>query len=76
MRNRQQAIGCVRGLLSGTERKNGWQLAEHLGDPTPDGVQHLLARADWDADAVRDDLLGYGREHLGYPDGAPIRGAK
>jgi SRSO17 transposase len=69
---RQRAVGYVRGLLSGTERKNGWQLAEHLGDPTPDGVQHLLARADWDADAVRDDLLGYVREHLGDPDGVLV----
>jgi SRSO17 transposase len=38
----------------------------------PDGVQHLLARADWDADAVRDDLLGYAREHLGHPDGVLV----
>jgi hypothetical protein len=53
--------------LSATERKNGWQLAEHLGDPTPDGVQHLLARADWDADAARDDLVGYAAEPLGHP---------
>jgi len=69
---RQRAVGYVRGLLSGTERKNGWQLAEHLGDPTPDGVQHLLARVDWDADAVGDDLLGYVREHLGRPDGVLV----
>jgi SRSO17 transposase len=69
---RRRAVGYVRGLLSGVERKNGWQLAEHLGDPTPDGVQHLLARADWDADAVRDDLLGYAAEHLGRPDGVLV----
>jgi SRSO17 transposase len=69
---RQRAVGYVRGLLSGTERKNGWQLAEHLGDPAPDGVQHLLARADWEADAVRDDLPGYVREHLGPPDGVLV----
>src|SRR6478609_3851619 len=69
---RRRAIGYVRGLLSGAERKNGWQLAEYLGDPTPDGVQHLLARADWDADAVRDDLLGYVAEHLGHPDGVLV----
>jgi SRSO17 transposase len=69
---RRRAIGYVRGLLSTTERKNGWQLAEHLGDRTPDGVQHLLARADWDADAVRDDLLGYVAEHLGHPDGVLV----
>lgn len=69
---RRRALGYVRGLLSSTERKNGWQLAEHLGDPTPDGVQHLLARAAWDADAVRDDLLGYVAEHLGHPDGVLV----
>src|SRR5262245_28750288 len=69
---RRRALGYVRGLLSGVERKNGWQLAEHLGDPTPDGVQHLLARADWDADAVRDDLPGYVAEHLGDPGGVLI----
>jgi hypothetical protein len=66
---RGRAVGYVRGLLSGTERKNGWQLAEHLGDPTPDGVQHLLARADWDVDAVRDDLIGLDRGHRG---GSPM----
>jgi SRSO17 transposase len=69
---RRRAVGYVRGLLSATERKNGWQLAEHLGDPTPDGVQHLLARAAWDADAVRDDLIGYVSEHLGGPDGVLV----
>jgi SRSO17 transposase len=69
---RRRAVGYIRGLLSATERKNGWQLAEHLGDPTPDGVQHLLARADWDADAVRDDLTRYAAEHLGDPAGVLI----
>ena len=69
---RRRAAGYVRGLLSGTERKNGWQLAGHLGDPTPDGVQHLLARADWDADAVRDELLQYAAEHLGASDGVLV----
>ena len=69
---RQRAVGYVRGLLSDAPRKNGWQLAEHLGDATPDGVQHLLARADWDADAVRDELTDYVRERLGHPDGVLI----
>ena len=69
---RRRAVGYVRGLLSGIERKNGWQLAEHLGDPTPDGVQHLLARAGWDADAVRDDLTAYVAEHLGDPGGVLV----
>jgi len=49
------------------ERKNGWQLAEEAGERTPDGMQEFLARAVWDADAVRDDLRAYVVEHLGDP---------
>jgi SRSO17 transposase len=69
---RRRAVGYVRALLGDAERKNGWQLAEELGEKTPDGVQHLLARADWDADAVRDDLARYVAEHLGDPDGVLV----
>jgi len=53
---RRRALAYLRGLLSPIERKNGWHLAEQAGEATPDGMQHLLARAGWDADAVRDDL--------------------
>ena len=66
---RQQASEYLQGLLSPVERKNGWQLAEHLGHETPYRVQHLLDRAVWNADAVRDDLQQYVSEHLGHPDG-------
>jgi SRSO17 transposase len=69
---RARAAGYVRGLLGTAERKNGWQLAEELGDPTPDGVQHLLSRAHWDADAVRDDLLRYVGGRLGHPEGVLV----
>ncbi len=55
----------LRGLLSAAERKNGWTLAEQAGDRTPDAMQRLLNHADWDADAVRDDLCDYVVEHLG-----------
>src|SRR5688572_20077620 len=65
---RQQAYAYLRALLSPIERKNGWQIAEHIGDATPDGVQRLLATAHWDADQVRDDLRAYVVEHLGHPD--------
>src|SRR5512135_2106828 len=64
---RRRALGYMRGLLSAVERKNGWQLAEHLGERTPDGVQRLLNAADWDAEAVRDDLRAYVMEHLADP---------
>jgi len=64
---RRQAWAYLRGLLSPVERKNGWQVAEVNGAPTPYGVQHLLGRAKWDADEVRDDLRPYLVEHLGDP---------
>lgn len=62
---RDRARAYLRGLLSGVERKNGWQLAEAAADATPYGMQHLLGRAHWEADAVRDELRGYVTEQLG-----------
>ena len=62
---RRRALAYLRGLLSPVERKNGWQLAEQVGDATPNGVQRLLSGYRWDADLVRDDLRGYVVEHLG-----------
>src|SRR5438552_18973912 len=59
----------LRGLLASVERKNGWQMAEELGDPNAHGVQRLLAEADWDEEAVRDDLRTYVIEHLGVVGG-------
>jgi SRSO17 transposase len=62
---RAHALAYLHALLSPLERKNGWQIAEHGGHLTPDGVQRLLATAQWDADQVRDDLQAYVVEHLG-----------
>ncbi len=55
------------GMVSGLDRKNCWTIAEHRGDATPDGLQHLLSRAKWDADAVRDDLRDYVVDAFGDP---------
>ena len=35
---RQRSLAYLKGLLSTVERKNGWQLAEWMGETTPDGV--------------------------------------
>lgn len=59
-------------LLAPVGRKNGWQLAEHLGESGPQGVQRLLNSADWNADAVRDDLIAFVSEQLGDPHGVLI----
>ncbi|MBP2365158.1 hypothetical protein JOF36_000854 [Pseudonocardia parietis] len=36
----------VSGLVAGLERKNGWTLAEHVGEGSPDGMQRLLRWGD------------------------------
>jgi SRSO17 transposase len=62
---RERVKRYLLGLLGRVERKNGWQLAEAIGERDPQGVQRLLNSAKWDADAVRDDLREYVVEHLG-----------
>jgi SRSO17 transposase len=55
----EHAADYLRGLLAEVERKNGWQLAEQAGYEHPRGIQRVLDRYAWDADAVRDDLRAY-----------------
>jgi SRSO17 transposase len=62
---RERVKRYLAGLLGRVERKNGWQLAEAIGERDPQGVQRLLNSAEWDADEVRDDLREYVLEHLG-----------
>jgi hypothetical protein len=64
---RRRARAFVRGLLADLPRRNCWTIAEHVGDHSPDGMQHLLARAVWDEDKVRDDVRDYVVAHLGDP---------
>lgn len=65
---RRRFARFLRGMLAELPGKNCWSIAEHAGDTTPDGMQHLLNRAVWDTDGVRDDLRGYVVDHLGEPD--------
>jgi SRSO17 transposase len=62
---RVRVLAYLRGLLGQLERKNGWTLAEAAGEVSPDGMQRLLRTADWNADAVRDELRAYVLERLG-----------
>jgi SRSO17 transposase len=64
---RRHARAFVLGLLADLPRKNCWTIAEHAGQATPDGLQHLLAGAVWDEHAVRDDVREYLVEHLADP---------
>lgn len=56
---RRRAGKFLFGLLAGLPRKSCWAIAEHAGDTDPHGMQHLLGRARWDTDGVRDGLRGY-----------------
>ncbi|GAA0556453.1 hypothetical protein GCM10010172_44230 [Paractinoplanes ferrugineus] len=69
---RRRVRGYLLGLLSPLAGKNGGTIAEAAGDATPDGMQRLLNRTGWDADAVRDDLRDYVIEHLGDDNGVLI----
>jgi SRSO17 transposase len=64
---RRHARAFVLGLLADLPRKNCWTIAEHAGQATPDGMQHLLAGAVWDHDGIRDDVRDYLVGHLGGP---------
>jgi SRSO17 transposase len=62
----------VRGLLGSVERKNGWQLAEHVGHRHPRTIQRVLDRSAWDADAVRNDLRAEVIAELGDSEGVLV----
>ena len=63
----RHAAALMAGMVSGLDRKNCWTISEHRGAATPDGLQHLLSRAKWDADGVRDDLRDYVIDAFGDP---------
>lgn len=69
---RRRARAFVEGLLAGLPRVNCWSIAEQVGDPSPDGMQHLLSRASWDHDGLAVDLRDYVAEHLGADDGVLV----
>ena len=66
---RERVRRYVLGLLSHTERKNSWQLAEQMDETGPQGMQRLLNAARWDVEDVRDELRAFVVEYLGERDG-------
>jgi SRSO17 transposase len=69
---RDQAIKYVRGLLAPLSRKNGWQIAEAVGDQSPDRTQRLLYQVDWEADVARDILQQFVIKRFGDEDGIGV----
>ena len=62
----------LRGLLGNAERKNGWQMAEYLGESTPYGIQQFIYRGRYRADGLRNELREYVAEELGDEDGVLV----
>lgn len=67
---RQAAFDYIQALLGPVERKNGWQMSEQVGYASPYRLQHLLSRAQWDAERLCAEVREYAVEHL--DDGAAI----
>ena len=65
---RERSRRYLHGLLAPVERKNGWQLAEAVGEDDPQGIQRLLFEAVWDEDAVRDLYQQFVVEVFGDPE--------
>jgi SRSO17 transposase len=61
----RQAHKYLSGLISDLPRKNGWTIAEHAGDLSPNKTQRLLNHAVWDQDAVMGIVRGFVTQHLG-----------
>src|SRR3954449_6360775 len=69
---RRQAGLYLEALLSSAERKNGWQLAEQIGDARPWRTQAVLSQALWSQDKARALCRSYVVEHVGAPDGVLV----
>jgi SRSO17 transposase len=67
--SKRHAESYVRGLLSPLERKNGWTIAEHVGEPEPKALQRFLNLSPWDVDALLDVIREYAMENLADPGG-------
>jgi SRSO17 transposase len=67
--SRKHAEQYLRGLLSPLARKNGWTIAEHVGEANPVALQRFLNLSPWDADALLELNRGYAMEHLADPAG-------
>ncbi len=65
--SRRHAEQYLRGLLSPIAHKNGWTIAEYVGEKEPKALQRFLNLANWDADALRDVVCDYTMEHLADP---------
>lgn len=57
----------LRGLLSPLPRKNGWTIAEHVGDEEPKKLQRFLNVARWDVGKLLEFQRDYAMENFSDP---------
>ena len=65
--SRRHAEQYFRGLLAPLQRKNGWTIAEHVGEPEPKALQRFLNLSPWDVDGLLALNRDYVLEHLASP---------
>jgi SRSO17 transposase len=71
-KSRAHSRQYLEGLLAPIERKNGWTIAEYVGEKEPKAMQRFLNLTTWNADDLRDLNLDYVIENVGDPDGILI----
>jgi len=69
---RAQAGKYLRALMGPVERRNGWQVAEAVGDARPGPTQRLMHQAVWSADAASDRHREVVVEAFGDPEGIGV----
>lgn len=60
----QQAGKYVSALVSELPKRNGWTIAQHAGDRSPDRTQRLLNRAAWDESAAMSQIRRFAAQGL------------
>ncbi len=67
--SRKHAEQYVRGLLAPLQRKNGWTMAEYVGELEPKALQRFLNLSPWNVDELLALNRDYAMENLASPAG-------
>ena len=62
--SRRHAEQYLRGLLAPLQRKNGWTIAEYVGETEPKALQRFLNLTPWNVDKLLELNREYAMEHL------------
>lgn len=66
--SRRHAEQYLRGLLGPVRRKNGWTIAEYVGESEPKALQRFLNLSPWKVDCLLEINREYAMEHFASPD--------